>query len=700
MNNNDKEDIKMKNKRTYLIYLLTVAICILLSNAVFSQEKADQLFEKALYLEETKGELGDAIELYKQILNDPEADETTQAKALLRMGMSYEKLGKNDALNAYELLIKKYPGQTEQVAEAKARLNSLTKEGPSGFTVKEMEFRVTEPFELSPGGTKMLGVKFIKGQNIVVSHLDKDKIDFITNFTWADECYWTFNPIWSPDGNKIAYLTSFSGKEGVIDNNISISDLEGNSEILIKSNTDAFIPEAWMPDGSSILTIKQDANKQQALGLVNVKSGKFKELISLNGNAESYGSSRASACPSPDGKFIVYTDVKPGEKKDLFIISSDGKSSNPLNIYPATDKWPRWSPDGNHIIFLSNRHGSMALWGISVRNGKSFGDAILIREGMGSNYFGNWTKFGLVSWNWVRMMDVFLMDVNSETGEPAGEARQLNYFPTGKNLVPRFSPNGNDFAFLRTENEGGKMKLVVSRNGAKDFKEYELPAGSTPGSLSWLPSGQGIGVGSVLGGNMTLLTLSFKTEQWDKFKIPVEIGFTFIELGGKDLFYYLKNGMPDDHAVILEQNMNTGEKKRVYQHEEIGRTTFMWLKSSKDFTKLAFMNGRYQLYVVDLKSGKEKMLTSEFRGTPCWSPDGDKIMIIGSWKNDENGKSMLMFPISGDKPNIYDLSKFLPDDSEVITQDWSADGSKVVLMLNRGISEHMLYQNIIPTGKK
>ena len=61
---------------------------------------------------------------------------------------------------------------------------------------------------------------------------------------------------------------------------------------------------------------------------------------------------------------------------------------------------------------------------------------------------------------------------------------------------------------------------------------------------------------------------------------------------------------------------------------------------------------------------------------------------------------MLIFPVSGDKPNVYDLSKFLPDDSEVIIQDWSADGSKVALMLDRGKSEHMLYQNIIPAGKK
>ena len=41
----------MKNKKTYLIYFITAVCCILWSNAVFSQEKADQLFEKALYIE-------------------------------------------------------------------------------------------------------------------------------------------------------------------------------------------------------------------------------------------------------------------------------------------------------------------------------------------------------------------------------------------------------------------------------------------------------------------------------------------------------------------------------------------------------------------------------------------------------------------------------------------------------------------------
>ena len=52
-------------------------------------------------------------------------DESLAAKAQLRIGICYEKLGSQEARKAYQRLIADYPGQKEEVALARDRLARL-----------------------------------------------------------------------------------------------------------------------------------------------------------------------------------------------------------------------------------------------------------------------------------------------------------------------------------------------------------------------------------------------------------------------------------------------------------------------------------------------------------------------------------------------------------------------------------------------
>ena len=71
----------------------------------FSQQTAGELFEKALYVEEGQGDLQKAIGLYQDILKRfPESREIA-AKALLHIGLCYEKLGLKEAQKAFQKVI-------------------------------------------------------------------------------------------------------------------------------------------------------------------------------------------------------------------------------------------------------------------------------------------------------------------------------------------------------------------------------------------------------------------------------------------------------------------------------------------------------------------------------------------------------------------------------------------------------------------
>lgn len=690
----------------------TTLAMILLAGLVYGMpqafaQTAEELLPKAIHLEQVKGELEEAIKTYRMIINQYPDNGKVCAEALLHMGNCYEKLGRTEAIKSYELILEKYPDQAEQVKAARARLAELIQKDPGEFTVEKMHFKIADPFGLSPDGTKIAGVEFTKGQNIVVNHLNKNKIDYITNFEWGNEFYYTYDPVWSPDGKEIAYSAFYAGTDEEKGNSLSVSDLTGKTRILISSRHDWYAPNDWMSDGSYILAFHGDTANTLQLGLVPAEGGDFRKLADLHGQVLNPGRGRVAATFSPDGRFIVYTDMLPGEKSDLYIMTSNGELTWPLSPNPAEDKWPRWSPDGKHIIFLSNRHGSWALWGIAVDNGKPAGDPFIIHEGMGNSRIGNWTIHGLVSCNWIGMNDIFILDINPETGEPTGKPGQLQYFPAGGNIQLSFAPDGNHLAFIRKDNEVGKAYLVVTHPDAKVLVDVEIPDGyrprsNTPRSIRWKPDGSAVGIYCGNDRNeFAVKTYHLNTQGWESYTLTFPL-MSFDWSGDGKTYYFTRAGLYDLGAGIFEYYPETGEQQYIYRPETKNIVTFNNLTCSNDYSRLTFMESTISenkiastaQVVVDLDSG-ESHTVADF-GNFSWSPDGEKMLSFGSGNPDDQGKSITVISSSGNVLGQYDLSKHLPEESRIYNHDWSADGSKVAFVLSHTIYEQMLYKNIIP----
>jgi len=80
---------------------------------------------------------------------------------------------------------------------------------------------------------------------------------------------------------------------------------------------------------------------------------------------------------SPDGKQVAYqvTTVDLKENKTataIWVAATDGKTppKQLLDNAGKKDMSPRWSPDGQQILFESNRSGSMQLWLVSAEGGE------------------------------------------------------------------------------------------------------------------------------------------------------------------------------------------------------------------------------------------------------------------------------------------------------------------------------------------
>jgi hypothetical protein len=117
--------------KPFCIAIILVTTLLAVNTYSSVAQTPEQLYQKGLGKEEGEGALLDAISLYTQVADNSNASRSLQAKALLHIGMCYEKLGMKEATKAYQRLVNTCPDQTELVALAKGRLAAL---GGSGGT--------------------------------------------------------------------------------------------------------------------------------------------------------------------------------------------------------------------------------------------------------------------------------------------------------------------------------------------------------------------------------------------------------------------------------------------------------------------------------------------------------------------------------------------------------------------------------------
>jgi hypothetical protein len=124
-----------------LLVAVTLLVAVILLGATATIALAatpSELLEKAIYAEETVGDLDEAIKLYEQVIAEGRAGERAAAKAQYRLAQVYLKQGKQDeATAAFRKLIEDYPNEQELIAEAEKHLPSKLELLPAPWTEGE-----------------------------------------------------------------------------------------------------------------------------------------------------------------------------------------------------------------------------------------------------------------------------------------------------------------------------------------------------------------------------------------------------------------------------------------------------------------------------------------------------------------------------------------------------------------------------------
>ncbi len=141
----------MNNRKTLTMIM---AISLILGSYQSFAQTAEELLPKAIQLEEVKGELEQAIELYQTIVTRFPENRAIAAKAQFHIGLCYEKLGLKEAQKAYQKVIDSYPEQTEPVKLANEKLSILLrakeiiKESKEQYKLSKIYSGLSHPFSM------------------------------------------------------------------------------------------------------------------------------------------------------------------------------------------------------------------------------------------------------------------------------------------------------------------------------------------------------------------------------------------------------------------------------------------------------------------------------------------------------------------------------------------------------------------------
>lgn len=158
------------------------------------------------------------------------------------------------------------------------------------------------------------------------------------------------NPVFSPDGKRIAFISDRNGYNDLFVMNVDgmsqksiLKSRIGRSLDVIRSEGHAL---SWSPDGEKIIFAGEKRQKNY-LYIINIRKNKLKKLrLPLE--------VLKSPCFSRKGDKIVFVGME-GGINDLYLVDANGKNLEKLTSDEFDDNYPLFSPDDKKIVYVSER---------------------------------------------------------------------------------------------------------------------------------------------------------------------------------------------------------------------------------------------------------------------------------------------------------------------------------------------------------
>lgn len=191
--------------------------------------------------------------------------------------------------------------------------------------------------------------------------------------------FFTSDPVWSPDGGRIAFA---SKRHGNLDVFILLG--EGVPLVRLTANSADDRPTAFSPDGSRVYFSSPRLGTAQTIHVgTYAGSDQLYAVPAMGGRTQLVLPTPAlHATPDPGGQRFLYENRPVYENlwrkgsvsdaaHDIWLYDVAKNQHQALTDFRGEDRHPVWSPDGRAYYYLSERSGSFNIWKHSLRSGGS-----------------------------------------------------------------------------------------------------------------------------------------------------------------------------------------------------------------------------------------------------------------------------------------------------------------------------------------
>jgi serine/threonine-protein kinase len=272
------------------------------------------------------------------------------------------------------------------------------------------------------------------------------------------------------------------------------------ARVLLRTNESEVYPVDWSRDGTEILSVVELKSGTTQIALVSVADGSMRPLKEFT-SIRPLGVSL-----SPDGRFVVYDhpQVDDLRSRDIYVIATDGSGEWPIVEQPGSDMLPTWVPDGNRVLYTSDRTGALGVWIVAVEDGRAVGEPEVLSRDMGRMSPIGPTSTGAFFYRQeTGLVDVHTVSLDPVSGMVTGKSEPVLPSRVGSNISSDWSADGNYLAYVKIKNPAGAAQAdpysrALSIHDVRSRQERDLwPALAFFIAPRWSPDGRSILVSGV-----------------------------------------------------------------------------------------------------------------------------------------------------------------------------------------------------------
>jgi Tol biopolymer transport system component/tRNA A-37 threonylcarbamoyl transferase component Bud32 len=446
---------------------------------------------------------------------------------------------------------------------------------------------------------------------------------------------YTERVIASPDGSAIAYQWWPTAAPC----ELRVVSLDGEVDrVLLREERGRFPePMEWSRDGSLLVVMLNASDGGRRLVLVDAASGALKFSYEIRSGTP--GTVRLS----PDNRYIALDlpdDAEPRHWSIRIINVATGDERVLLPGERTDNRFGLWTPDGDHLFFLSDRAGTPDGWTVPISDGTATGEPTLTAQNL-----ARISSLGMVSsgafYYRLQSGQFDVQEVAFDAASLASTSRPgtIRTSTLGSNIGPSYSHDGGRLAFIAERSDlGGDLgkRVVVVRN-RRTGEERELTPPLSVGLLSpaWSHDDRQL-----------LIRGTNRQNQWGVFAIDASTGRVQHEIHWpeRDMTEYGRAvWAADDQAVLFEHSgrgivrhrLDISLEETVFsyaRYPSLGRASFF--EYSPDGSTLALSvpanRGNPPRLLMILTNGEVRVVATPPNGLKLafqgWLPGGQYLL--------------------------------------------------------------------------